>query len=215
MIGSRITNGASTIVAGLCAVTCGVAVIVGIGGGIDRVGVMHSSIVQGKAMRPTRILAHASLAYNFRTWGQLKAMTDLAVVGVAGSQSMVSGPQQMPWTDTTVEVQQILLNRSGVAPAEVVVRQLGGMFHNVPVSSTDFPLLAPGTRYLFFLTRDVLDSSKYFTVGSFQGVFAISPDGQVNSLAKRGDGVGVVVDKGALPTIVQTLKDAPEEQPSP
>lgn len=156
-----------------------------------------------------------SFANSFTSWGELKGASTLIVLGTAGTHHASGGSAtEAPWTTTPVHVERLLKGDSG-GTKTVLIRQLGGVGPDGSLwSSTDFPLLTPGQRYLLFLTPSLLQD-QYYPVGAPQGVFSVTLDGRVNSYSAVVARVGVSVQDAAVEPLIQEVRMAAEVTTAP
>lgn len=160
---------------------------------------------EGKVVRSGPARVDLSLTRLYTSWGQLKDDASLVVVGTAISQHADGTRAGLPWTLTTVRVDQALRNVSGEVAQTVDVHQLGTTAASGPVVVDDFPLLTVGNRYLLFLTRNVLEPSNYNLVGAYQGLFKVSGDGSVSSASQDAASTGMVVRGEKLADVIAAI----------
>jgi hypothetical protein len=166
---------------------------------------MHSAVT-----RPHRADHYEVLAYpHITSWGQLKGLSSLVVIGVAGAPQPANPRfQEHPlfkedWTQTPVYIQQVLVSTGGAVPPTVSILQTGKpSTPDEPVTS-DFPILSAGTRYLLFLTPSPI-RGQWYPAGAPQGVFSVTAGGRVNMYT----GQGLQIHNAALDQVVAAVRAA-------
>lgn len=128
------------------------------------------------------------LAHWYRSWGELKGASTLVVLGDAGigqlAHPVFAGDQRASeaWTTTPIAIEQTPL---GTAPHTLSVLQSGRPSSGSSIVKSDFPILHSPGRYLLFLTPSPI-AGQWYPVGAPQGVFPITPDGEVNAYTDAG-----------------------------
>jgi hypothetical protein len=146
------------------------------------------------------------------SWGQLKGLSSLVVIGVTGDPQPAS-PQfqghplfKEDWVQTPVHIHRVLVNTGRAVPPMVSILQMGkASTPNAPVIS-NFPILSAGTRYLLFLTPSPI-SGQWYPVGAPQGVFSVAADGRVNMYT----GKGLQIHNAALDQVITKIQAATPE----
>ena len=158
----------------------------------------------------------ASIYPNITSWGQLKGLSSLVVIGVTGA-PQPADPQfqghhlfKEDWTQTPVGIERVLVNTGGAVPPTVSILQMGKpSTPDAPVIS-DFPILSAGTRYLLFLTPSPIPG-QWYPVGAPQGVFTIAASGLANMYSDQG----IQIHDAVLDQIVATIQAAAPEATAP
>jgi hypothetical protein len=143
------------------------------------------------------------------SWGQLKGLSSLVVIGVT-EVPQPANPQfqehplfKEDWTQTPVHIQQVLVSTGGAVPPTVSVLQAGKpSTPDAPVTS-DFPILSEGARYILFLTPSPIPG-QWYPVGAPQGVFTITADGHVNTYT----GQGLQIHNATLDQVIAAIQAA-------
>lgn len=151
---------------------------------------------------------HGSLAHNFGSLAELKGGATLVVLGTVVSQQNEVDAYGVPSTLSMFQVQQTLFGAQ-LEGTSLVVRQLGGVgADGAKWRDDEFPPLTSGARYVLFLTP-ALSQGEYYTVGAYQGVFAVDSNGDVTSFTKVTTGgfqIGVPVQAMSLAGFIHQVQ---------
>jgi hypothetical protein len=154
------------------------------------------------APAPRVIKMGASWAEYYKTLADLKAHSDIAVVGTVSSISPTAVPAQGPvYQMVTFNVERTLRARSQstATPTSVTFEQTGGTLQGVTYEVEDDPLFHVGDRAVLFFTE--YSPGKYRVTGGPTGRFAIA-GGQVKPAVPDGVPVSAGTDES---TFIATL----------
>lgn len=147
-----------------------------------------------------------SFAKNYISLDELKDRSVMVLVGQAISHTTtLSQPGNLPWTTTEIDVERMLLNRTGFNPERVLVRQVGPNTETMHISAAH-PLPELGKRYLLFLTPAVVVDDVYYTVGAYQGVYEITAEETVHPISGLNRAWPVPIRSAPLKDVARTLK---------
>jgi hypothetical protein len=135
---------------------------------------------------PRLVEMGASWAEYYNTMADLKAHSDIAVLGSVSSISPTAAPSQGPvFQMVTLAVERTLWTRSqgAAAPASVTFEQTGGTYQGVTYQVEDDPLFHVGDRAIMFFTE--YSPGKYRVTGGPTGRFGII-GGQVKPTVPDG-----------------------------
>jgi hypothetical protein len=65
-----------------------------------------------------------SLVRAYKTWRDLKNDAKYVVVATAGAQQTQVATKNLPWTTTTMNIDQVVVSKDGTKPTALLVRQL-------------------------------------------------------------------------------------------
>ncbi len=126
----------------------------------------------------------ASWAMSYPDLHSLKQAADLAIRGNIASVADVTTEQDIPYTDFTVSVSRVLINRSGVQLSAILLHQAGALEGNTLYQVDEDPLFQVGEQVILFLHEYA--PGRYFVLGGPAGRFEVGSDGMVKPVNEQG-----------------------------